>query len=147
MSSTTSIFTSSSTATQTLMPDNIMLSPFDQEWDNVEPNEMTTTPFEDEWDEGPDGMVDPNRNDTFVANKSGMVSVENDNCDEEFSYRGFQITRILSVPCLFLMLVSSVLLVYIILKHLRAVLYLYISVLFYALTQVCAVLFDWNYSV
>ena len=52
------------------------------------------------------------------------------------SYLNLKMTGVMSVPCLLLMLVSSLLLVYVILKHLRTLLYLYVSVLFYASTQV-----------
>jgi hypothetical protein len=52
------------------------------------------------------------------------------------SYLNMKMTRVMSAPCLLLMLVFSLLLVYVILKHLRTLLYLYASVLFYAWTQV-----------
>ena len=80
-----------------------------------------------------------NPNLSSAANKSDIFT----KADSEggFTYEGFKITRAVSVPCLFLMLVSSILLVYIILKHLKGILYLYISVLFYAFTQVFTSIF------
>ena len=49
-----------------------------------------------------------------------------------FEYNNFYISRFVMIPSIVMMVITSLLLIYIILKHLRAVLKLYLSVIFYA---------------
>ena len=54
--------------------------------------------------------------------------------DSGFKYNKFYVTKVVMIPCIILMVVFSLLLVYIIMRHLRSILKLYMSVIFYALS-------------
>ena len=59
-------------------------------------------------------------------------SVNNGTEDTGFQYKQFYVTRIVMIPCLVMMLLFSLMIVYIIIRHLRAIMKLYLSVIFYA---------------
>ena len=61
-------------------------------------------------------------------------SVSNETGDSGFKYNKFYVTKVVMIPCIILMVVFSLLLVYIIMRHLRSILKLYMSVIFYALS-------------
>ena len=140
---TTLTFTSTSFTTKDVPRDDLIFNPFEdyaEGPDDVILGEASTTEFVNTYSpkvERLDLFFNPNW--SSAANKSSVFT----KADSEggFTYEGFKITRAVSVPCLFLMLVSSILLVYIILKHLKGIIYLYISVLFYAFTQVFTSIF------
>ena len=58
----------------------------------------------------------------------------NETGDSGFKYNKFYVTKVVMIPCIILMVVFSLLLVYIIMRHLRSILKLYMSVIFYALS-------------
>ena len=119
---TAETLTSTTQVGETVPPDNIIINPHDNQWRDIkEPD--TTGPSE----EIADMIIDTNT----YSNESSVIYD-----DGGFTYSGFMITRVMSFPCLAMILISSILLVYIILRHLRSLLYLYISVVFYAFTQV-----------
>ncbi|XP_063685551.1 uncharacterized protein LOC134819516 [Bolinopsis microptera] len=144
--STATTLTSVTTSFITVGPKDLVFNPFkDYEQDpgdDISGEASTTvTEFVSSYSakvEILDLLVNPSWSNSSAADKSEVFTDKNS--EGGFTYEGFKITRAVSVPCLFLMLVSSILLVYIILKHLRGILYLYISVLFYAFTQVLLVL-------
>ena len=54
--------------------------------------------------------------------------------DGGFQYRRFYISQVVIIPSLVMMVLFSLLLLYVILRHLRGVLKLYLSVIYYALS-------------
>ena len=66
--------------------------------------------------------------------ESRNSSVNNGTEDTGFQYKQFYVTRVVMIPCLVMMLLFSLLIVYIIIRHLRAIMKLYLSVIFYALS-------------
>ena len=52
--------------------------------------------------------------------------------EHAFEYKTFYITRVVEIPSVVLMVVTSLLLLYIIVKHLRRIMKLYLSIIFYS---------------
>ena len=101
----------------------------------------------------PDIMADPFSNHPFTIEPNGMrdnsetsfppltekgnisesnSSKYNGTDDAGFKYTQFYVTRVVMIPCIVLIVLFSLMIVYIIMKHLRAIMKLYISVIFYA---------------
>ena len=101
---------------------DIMADPFSHHPFTIEPNgmrdnsETTFPPLRDK------GDISESRN----------SSKYNGTNNAGFQYTQFYVTRIVMIPCIFLMLLFSLMIVYIIIRHLRAIMKLYLSVIFYA---------------
>ena len=59
-------------------------------------------------------------------------STDNGAYETGFQYKKFYVTRVVIIPCLVLMVIFSLIIVFIIMKQLRAIIKLYMSVIFYA---------------
>ena len=94
-----------------------MINPFEPTFSN----DLMINPFE--------GTPNPNTPDTGGL---GMVHNKNNRTDSGFKYNQFYVTRVVMIPCIILMVLFSLLLVYIIIRHLRPIMKLYMSVIFYA---------------
>ena len=60
------------------------------------------------------------------------TSANNAPFEHKFEYKTFYITRVVEIPSVVLMVVTSLLLLYIIVKHLRQIMKLYLSIIFYS---------------
>ena len=98
---------------------NFIIDPFDDD------NFYTVKPPEDM-------MIDPFEKTLPPFGGMGQNSSEKNGTDDtSFQYRKFYVTKVVMIPCLVLIVVFSLLLVYIIIRHLRAIMKLYMSVIFY----------------
>ena len=99
---------------------NFIIDPFDDD------NFYTVKPPEDM-------MIDPFEKTLPPFGGMGKNSSEKNGTDDTgFQYREFHVTKVVMIPCLVLIVIFSLLLVYIIMRHLRAIMKLYMSVIFYA---------------
>ena len=98
---------------------NFMVDPYDL-YSFKPPQDMMIDPFEKTLPPAPLGGMGRNSSNDNQADNNG------------FQYKQFYVARVVMIPCLVLMLLFSLLLVYIIIRHLRAIMKLYMSVIFYA---------------
>lgn len=82
-------------------------------------NDAFVNPFE-ETEEPPIDLNDTSNSTDNGADETG------------FQYKKFYVTRVVIIPCLVLMVIFSLIIVFIIMKQLRAIIKLYMSVIFYA---------------
>ena len=71
---------------------------------------------------------------TPYNNEELGVAQNESNQSSGFVYNKFYITRVVMIPSIIMMVFFSLLLVYIIIRHLRPIMKLYMSVIFYALS-------------
>ena len=101
----------------------IMIDPFLKESLNIEPPVVIT---ENE------AFVNPFKETEAPPINSNDSSVDNGTDETGFQYKKFYVTRVVIIPCLVLMVIFSLVIVFIIMKQLRAIIKLYMSVIFYA---------------
>ena len=105
----------------------IMIDPFLKESliTNIEPPVLIT-------ETSNDAFVNPFKETEAPPVNINDSSVDNGTDETGFQYKKFYVTRVIIIPCLVLMVIFSLVIVFIIMKQLRAIIKLYMSVIFYA---------------
>eukprot|EP00116_Pleurobrachia_bachei_P012932 sb/3473194/ len=110
---------------------------------SMRPQMIALNPFGDHLKIEDDLILRPVTEEPFeklaVNPLGGKLQIEYPNAStgyesDGFQYRRFYISQVVIIPSLVMMVVFSLLLLYVILRHLRGVLKLYLSVIYYALS-------------